>query len=101
VNKCMAPLPSASPHLQVQQIRGEEADKPEADPFQELDESLAEMWSQGAEGSGFSAEEIKEFRKTSAETDPRLFFWLINESLWMQLEHLGAVKKKSTPPAGS
>jgi hypothetical protein len=59
----------------------------------EQEEWLAEIWSQGAEETRFTAEEIMEFRSQAEQTDPRLFNWLVAATLKMILEHVGAVKK--------
>jgi hypothetical protein len=67
----------------------------------ELDANIASMWSQGAPETHFSAEEVGEFRRNSFETDQRLLSWMVGRSLRMMLEHQGALKKNSTPPAGS
>jgi hypothetical protein len=69
--------------------------------MQQVDELNAEMWSQGPEETRFTAEEVRKFREDVIGTDPELVPWIIGRSVDMMLEHLGAVKKVSTPPARS
>ncbi len=48
-----------------------------------------ELWSQGPEGSGWTAEEIGDL----VETDPQLWIWLRKRSIEMIREHRAGVKK--------
>lgn len=53
---------------------------------------LSEIWSQGAEDTHMTAEEVERLRAESQETNPRLFGWLIDQTVRMMAEHLGIVK---------
>ncbi len=54
-----------------------------------LVEVFVELWSQGGEGSRWTAEEIREL----VETDPRMWIWLRKRSIEMIREHRAGVKK--------
>jgi hypothetical protein len=53
---------------------------------------LSEIWSQGPEDTRMTAEEVERLRSESRETNPRLFAWLISQTIRMMAEHLGTVK---------
>jgi hypothetical protein len=53
---------------------------------------LAEIWSQGPVDSQMTPEEVERLRRESQETNPRLFRWLISQTIRMMAQHLGIVK---------
>lgn len=59
----------------------------------EMIDWLAEIWSQGAEETWMSREELRAFIVEADESDPRLYAWLLSETLRMIDEHRSMEKK--------
>jgi hypothetical protein len=53
----------------------------------QIDALFSEIWSQGAEETHLTAENICKFRKESLGTDPRLFWWIVGESVRLIKDH--------------
>lgn len=80
-------------------------EKPDEDELRSLAERMeqinrdtqafwAEIWSQHAdESTHFTAEDVREFAKTSAELDPGLYPWAINRSWELITDFLSRTKK--------
>lgn len=67
-------------------------DQESSEILEKQDIWLSEIWSQGPEGTHFSAGEIKQLRTETAETDPKLFGWMVANTIRLMGEHLGAIK---------
>ena len=58
-------------------------------------EILAELWSQGSDPeTRASLEEVLGMRAKLADTDPRLWYWLRNQTIEMIVEHRTQEKKR-------
>ena len=55
--------------------------------------ALSEIYSQGADGTHMSADEIRELVERAADTDPAFFPWLVGETFEAIREHRTHVKK--------
>lgn len=56
-------------------------------------ELWAELWSQGPDGTQWSAEDLTQLANAVVDTDPMLFVWLRDQTLEMIREHRTAEKK--------
>jgi len=72
--------------------RSKEREELSARLLKEQSAWLSQIWSQGLEGTRMTAEEVERLRAESQETNPRLFAWLINQTIRLMAEHLGFVK---------
>ena len=59
----------------------------------ERDAWLSTVWSQGAAGTGISAEEVTKLRISTSDQDPQLFLWLARKALTMMDRHRTDLKK--------
>jgi hypothetical protein len=74
-------------------VKAEALEKELGELLEAQDVWLSEIWSQGPEGTHFSAGEVKKLRTETANTDPRLFGWMVGSSIRLIGEHAGALKK--------
>jgi hypothetical protein len=67
---------------------------------EESDEQISalfsKLWSEGPEDTRLSPEEVLTMAKECMERDPQLWWWLVNQTRNLMLEHLGAKKKPLT-----
>ena len=56
---------------------------------------FAEIWSQGAGDTRFTPDEVLKLANNCMEQDPRLWIWLVNETVRLITEHYSAKKKPS------
>ena len=61
--------------------------------LEQMDAWSSEIWSQGPEETHVSVEYIRQFRNATQDTDPKLFGWMVGNSVKLMMEHQGAVKK--------
>lgn len=58
-----------------------------------LYDCLVEAWSQGAEGTKWTAEEVREMAESSSSTDPQFFAWCVIQTMELIKEHRTTIKK--------
>ncbi len=58
---------------------------------------FAEIWSQGADDTRFTPEQVLELANSCMERDPLLWIWLVNQTVALITAHISAKKKNSTP----
>jgi len=61
--------------------------------FEAIKKWLSEIWSQGAEGTHWTVDEVAEMFESTKETDPQFYPWLFSRTMQMIAEHRGIVKK--------
>lgn len=62
---------------------------------------FSKLWSEGPEDTHMASEDVLKMANECMDKDPQLWWWLVNRTRELLLEHLGAKKKpsNSTPPS--